>query len=322
MQKKNILFVIGIPDDKKILFNKRKKDGSLDMGINGSTNLYNRIESNSYNKSQLVLDANPEQDISLNGIYAIFNEISDPDTHKVTLAKLGNLHKQLPKTLRFLNPPANILKTSREKIYTLLQGIEKVHVPKTVKITPKSPADIYETIKQEHFKFPVIFRQAGDHGGISTLKVNDDTEQFYAFALDGRAYYLTQFVETSENSLYTKYRLIVIDGKVFLRHAIFGKEWMMHAKSQIDETEGNPLKQKASDAFLTKIKPAIQPGITEIHQRIGLDYFGIDCHIDKEMNLVIFEINANMNVFVDTENSIFTQHIQKAQQAFIAMLNR
>lgn len=61
------------------------------------------------------------------------------------------------------------MKTTRDNIYRLFQGIDKLHVPKTVKIQPKSPADIYETITKEGFSFPVIFRQAGDHGGISTI---------------------------------------------------------------------------------------------------------------------------------------------------------
>jgi glutathione synthase/RimK-type ligase-like ATP-grasp enzyme len=322
MQQKNILFVIGIPDDRKILFNRRKKDGSLDVSIGGSTNLYNRIKSDSYKKVQLVLDANPSQDISVHHIHTIFNEIADPDTHKITLGKLEHLSKQLPKGIRLLNPPANIMGTTRENIYQLLQGIEKVHAPKTIKFNPGSPADIYETIEKENFKFPVIFRQAGDHGGVSTIRVDDDTEQFYTFALDGRTYYLTQFVETSQEGLYRKYRLIVIGGKVFLRHVIFGNSWMMHARSQIDPKEGDPLKQKASDTFVKELRPLIQPAVTEIYQRIGLDYFGIDCHIDDAANLLVFEVNAAMNVFVEEKQSIFKHHIQKAQEALVELLNQ
>lgn len=71
--------------------------------------------------------------------------------------------------------------------------------------------------------------------------------------------------------------------------------------------------------FSREIQSHIQPAITEIHRRLGLNYFGIDCNIDKDMNLLIFEINANINIFGDSENSNFLKHIQKAKNELINM---
>jgi glutathione synthase/RimK-type ligase-like ATP-grasp enzyme len=34
----------------------------------------------------------------------------------------------------------------------------------------------------------------------------------------------------------------------------------------------------------------------EIQERIGLDYFGIDCGLDRAGNLFVFEANASMLV--------------------------
>jgi len=42
---------------------------------------------------------------------------------------------------------------------------------------------------------------------------------------------------------------------------------------------------------MKKIKQRNQPVISKIHQRLRLDYFDIDCSIDEEMNILIFEIN-------------------------------
>ncbi|HSR74091.1 MAG TPA: hypothetical protein VLL31_04540, partial [Sulfurovum sp.] len=152
-------------------------------------------------------------------IHGVFNQISDPDTNQITLQKAEDFYKMVSAHVPFFNIPSHVRRTSRDNIYKLLQGIDHLHVPKTVKIQPKSPKDIYDTIKEEGFEFPVIFRQAGDHGGVSTVRVDDETEQFYVFPLDGRDYYLTQFVEYfDENGLYKKYRLMVVDGKVYLRH--------------------------------------------------------------------------------------------------------
>ena len=321
MQKKNILFINGIPDDKKVEIHTILKDGRIGWGTSGSANIANFIENDFFNRSMVTFDTNPEQDIELNDIHAVFNHIADADTHKTTLGKADNFYKSVSGKVPFFNPPANIRKTTRDNIYQLLQEIDKLRVPKTVKIQPRSPSDIYNTIEKEDFKFPVIFRQAGDHGGISTIRIEDTTEEFYAFPLDERDYYLTQFVDyVDEDGIYAKYRLIVVDGEVFLRHVIIGKEWMVHATNQLDEKESKSYKMLTAKRFHREIKPAIQPIITEIYHQLGLDYFGIDCHIDKEMNLLIFEINANMNVFTINENSVFIKHIEKAKQALINML--
>ena len=92
---------------------------------------------------------------------------------------------------------------------------------------------------------------------------------------------------------------------------------MVHDKTQLEEIKA---KQATSKRFNKDIKPLIQPIITEIHRRLGLDYFGIDCHIDNEMNLLVFEINANMNVFTTMQTSVFKKHAEKTLQALIKML--
>lgn len=216
------------------------------------------------------------------------------------------------------------MNTTRDNIYRLLQEVDKLHVPKTVKIQPKSPSDIYDTIEKEHFEFPVIFRQAGDHGGISTVKIDDKTEQFYAFPLDGRDYYLTQFVDYADTmGIYTKYRLVVVDGEVYIRHVIFSDSWVIHSKSR-EYMEKNKKYQsqeaKILKSFDIEIKPKIKDVINQIYQKLKLDYFGIDCYIDKDMNILVFEINANMGILLQTKGYIFEDRIETIRQALIKMI--
>ena len=231
--KKHILFIDGIPDDRKVKARKIEKDGTLRWRGSGSANLVSFLQTDLFNRSNIVFDTDRDQELPKQMIHAVFNQISDPDTHKITLKKAEDFYQHIPKHIPFFNIPSHIMQTTRDNIYRLLQGIDKLHVPKTVKIQPKSPADIYEAITKEGFSFPVIFRQAGDHGGISTIRVEDGTEQFYAFALDGRDYYLTQFTEyANEEGIYAKYRLVVVDGEVFLRHVIFSDSWIIHSESR------------------------------------------------------------------------------------------
>jgi len=321
MSKKTILFINGLPDDKKLFLKSISKNGNYTFLYSGSANLHPYLKNNDFDIAYIALDTNPNQEIKLPPIDAIFNQISDADSHKITLTKLEKIHKMYAGKIPFYNTPENIRKTTRDNIYKLLQGIDKLHVPKTVKIQPRMPSNIYRTIEKEGFKFPVIFRQAGDHGGVSTLLIKDDSEVFYTFPLDGRDYYLTQYIEYADkDGMYAKYRLAVVGQEVFMRHAIFSKEWMLHGANLLKEEDNNIYKQPIAEQFINEIKPMITPIVTEISNRLGLEYFGIDCYIDNHMNLLIFEINANMGILFESRQHIYSPQIELIRQALIRML--
>jgi len=318
MPKKNILFIDGVPDNHRLKVRQIRENGTMSWLGSGSANLSNYLQNDLFDRSKLIFDTRDNQKIPRKTIHAVFNQISDADSHKIALKKADNFYKHVSGNVPFFNLPSNVMKTTRDNIYQSLQGIDKLHVPKTVKIQPESLFDIYDVIEKEHFEFPVIFRQAGDHGGISTILIKDKTESFYAFALDGRDYYLTQFVDYKEDGLYRKHRLIVVDGEVYLRHVKFSDQWIVHHKTLISNPE--ELQKAASERFLVEIKPAIRPIIREIYNRLKLDYFGIDCYIDKDMNILVFEINANMGIFFQAKDDIFKDHLEIIRQELIKMI--
>jgi glutathione synthase/RimK-type ligase-like ATP-grasp enzyme len=319
MMKKNILFINGVADNSKVKVTRIEKNGTIKWMTRGSANISNYLQNNMFDCMNIVFDTRKDQQLPRQMIHGIFNQISDPDTNKISLQKVEELHKAISAKVPFFNIPSRIKDTTRDKIYTLLQGIDNLTVPKTVKIEPKSPQEIYDAIQKEGFEFPVIFRQAGEHGGISTIRVDDEREQFYPFALDGRAYYLTQFVEyAEEDGLYKKYRLMVVDGKVYLRHVKVSAGWMVHHKSQIDNPEEL---QKIGAKFFSDNKETIQKVVTKIYDRLQLDYFGIDCSIDQTLNLLVFEINPSMGVFLQAKNDIFSKNVDVLRQAVIKMID-
>jgi hypothetical protein len=60
-----------------------------------------------------------------------------------------------------------------------------------------------------------------------------------------------------------------------------------------------------------------------IQQRVGLEYFGIDCGLDRAGNLVVFEVNASM--LVHDDNAAFpykTPFVHRIKQAFDEMLRK
>ena len=83
--------------------------------------------------------------------------------------------------------------------------------------------------------------------------------------------------------------------------------------------------QKEEAAFLAN--PAAVFGaqhyatLNAIRERIGLDYFGIDCGLDRAGNLVVFEVNASM--LVHDQNQTFPYkdpYVRAIKDAFDGML--
>ncbi|MBD3790534.1 MAG: hypothetical protein IE885_09315 [Campylobacterales bacterium] len=87
------------------------------------------------------------------------------------------------------------------------------------------------------------------------------------------------------------------------------------------KTKTAKLQNDIAKQFTSEIKPKIQPMVTEIYKRLGLDYFCMDCFIDKEMNLLVFEINVNIVFFDQTAENIFSKHIEKIREALIKMID-
>ena len=318
MVKKYIIFLNGIEDSRNVKISKIEMNGTIQWQSRGSTNLNNFLKNDDFICSKLILDTTSDQKLPRQIIHGVFNEIADADSHKITLQKAQDFYQAVSLHVPFFNIPSFVMKTTRENIFNLLQDIDKLHIPKTVKIQPKSPDDIYHTIQEEGFEFPVIFREAGDHDGISTIRINDRSEQFYAFPLDGRNYYLTQFVEYVEkDGLYKKYRLIVVDGKVYLRHVKVSDEWMVYHRTQIENPE--KVQHLSAQRFFDNEK-AIQKVVKQIYNRLQLDYFGIDCYIDNKMNFLVFEINPSMGVFTQEKADVFSKNIDQIRKAVIKMI--
>jgi len=312
----NVLFLQGIPDNQKVILLSINNPFSFDAG--GSCNVYNHIDESNFKKHSLTLNIKQGIGITIQNIDLIFNQISDNDTHSITLSKVASLIQKF--NLKCINHPKYISQTTRESIYLKLKKIPQISMPKTIRIQSKTPSDIFLKIQENDLRYPIILREAGAHGGVTTHLVhsNNEIQNLYAIPLDGRDYYLTQYKNCmNEDGLFQKMRLVIINGEAFIRHCISSKEWMVHAQNRVENSEN--LEIKILESFESFIKPKIDSTIQDIYREIKLEYFGIDCYIDKNMRLTIFEINANMNILIKSKNYTdkYTQKIRDAVSKMI-----
>ena len=60
-----------------------------------------------------------------------------------------------------------------------------------------------------------------------------------------------------------------------------------------------------------------------IRDAMGLDFFGVDCALDRAGNLVVFEANATMLVHADTGDFAYKNpYVRRIKTAFAALLAR
>ena len=319
------LFIGGVPDNGKADVVTTPK-GDLSVVVSGSSNLSHYLAALPGDKAQFYLAGKGgDQRYALNFFPdVIINEISDADSHRAALQRCVAFSQQQAKPV--FNSPEAMLGTTRDAIAQRLQGFSGLQVPTTIKEQPLSPQSIVQAIERSGMTYPVIFRAAGDHGGVSTvlLKSAKDVERTtYAYALDGRDYYLTQFVDyRSGDGLYRKYRLAVVGGKVFLRHLIISEHWLVHAAARNKAEQTIIEEQRMLETFQRQLAPLIQPVINDISGLVGLDYFGIDCAINDEHEVLVFEANANMNMLVNPNPSpnIWERPVADIIQALITLI--
>ena len=85
--------------------------------------------------------------------------------------------------------------------------------------------------------------------------------------------------------------------------------------------------QTEEEAFLQDPARVFNSGHHEalraIQQRIGLEYFGIDCGLDRCGNLVVFEANASMLVHEQNEDFPYKAlFVLRIKSAFDGMLRK
>ena len=179
----------------------------------------------------------------------------------------------------------------------------------------------------ETFGFPLLLRTPGTHGGDAFEKI-DTPAGIDAFLAQhpGEEYYVTEFVDyRSADGFFRKYRLMLVDGAVLPYHLAIADQWKIHHFRT--EMGSHRWMQQEEEAFLDRpgavFGPAHEAALHEIARIVGLEFFGVDCSLDRDGNLLIFEVNASMLIHDDNAGFAYKgPHVARIKAAFDAMLAR
>jgi tetratricopeptide (TPR) repeat protein len=233
----------------------------------------------------------------------VLNLISDADVGKSVLPAAAALAERIG--LPTINHPAKIRPTDRETIARRLAALPGWRVPETVRRTRAALARPFAVAPEQ----PWLIRPVGDHGGARLERVEAPHEiTSFVAATPGDAFYLTRFLDyRSSDGHYRKYRLIFLGDAVLPYHLAIGDHWKVHYfRTPMDQHDWMRREEEAFLADHTHVfGPAQQAALAALRDAIDLEFFGLDCAIDRDGALVLFEANATMLVHANDSRELF-----------------
>jgi hypothetical protein len=257
---------------------------------------------------------------------------SDSEECRPALAEIDRLAADWPRPL--LNPPSKILNLDRDKLYRLLDGIEGLEIPSTLAV---SRAKLLQVLLSDTelrqvaggLDFPVIIRPRGSHAGMGLAKIDDVFALGkYLIEQKGEDFFLARYVDySSEDGLFRKYRVVVADGKPYACHMAIADQWnIWYLNAGMSESESKRLEEATfMQTFDIGFGLRHRSTLAELSERVGLDYFIIDCAETKTGDLLIFEADNTAVVHNMDSPELFPYkpaQMHKIFDAFAALLSK
>jgi tetratricopeptide (TPR) repeat protein len=292
--------------------------------FNGNTPIQYLFKDATYDIDTLAFFGPGEPDSSsIRDIHVIFNLISDADQAEAMLPAAARLAEKLGKPV--VNAPSKILRTTRDAVADLLPGIPACRVPRVLRLDAGTDVSVAALAGILPFTFPVLSRPAGTHGGDDFEKIEslDELARFLARRPDNDHYVIEYVDYASSDGHFRKYRFIFVGEEVLPCHLAIGNDWKVHHVST--DMANQPWMQQEEAAFLANpaaiFNAAHYQALRVVRERFGLDYFGIDCGLDPDGRLVVFEVNASMLVHDDNAEFPYKDpFVRVIKNAFDAML--
>ena len=240
-------------------------------------------------------EAMPDHDLAIMAV-------SESDEAAPLLEQLTAIEGRWPRPI--LNTASRVLDLGRDRLPARLKGLTGVAMPPTARVSRGALAAVAEggpvSAVLEDGRFPIIIRPVGSHAGKALERIEDAAAlaAYLDQAPDG-LFYVSRFVDyASPDGLFRKYRIAVFAGRPYLCHMAVSGHWMVHylnagmAESAVKRAEEAQAMAGFDEGFAARHAEALS-GVAE---RIGLDYFGLDCAEARDGSLLIFEADVAMIV--------------------------
>jgi hypothetical protein len=257
---------------------------------------------------------------------------SDSEDCRDALRKIDAVASRWPRPL--LNPPRLVTNLDRDKLHRLLHGLEGIDIPATICATRAQLLQVAEAglslpeIAAE-LNFPVIVRPRGSHAGVGLAKVDDRAAiDRYLAERPEQEFFVARFVDyASDDGLFRKYRVVLVEGRPFPCHMAIADRWDIWYLNA--GMSGSAAKRLEEETFMRTFDIGFgrrhRSALAGLADRIGLDYFTIDCAENRRGELLIFEADNTAVVHNMDTPEVFPYKAPQMRaifEAFAAMLDR
>lgn len=255
---------------------------------------------------------------------------SESDDNRPALIDIARLVATWPKPV--LNHPDQIALLARERLYTLVKPVSSIEMPVTARIDRTNFAAIGagKVALRSHLAdgaFPLIARPIDSHAGRGLRKLDDAAAvEAYLAERSEQGFYISRYVDyRSRDGLFRKYRIVFIDGRAYACHMAIADQWMIY---YLNAGMAENAAKKAEEArFMTAFDAEFahrhHDALAALADRIGLDYFGIDCAETGDGRLLLFEADIAMIVHLMDSPAVYPYkgpQMRTIFAAFAAML--
>ena len=220
-----------------------------------------------------------------------FVAVCESDRSQSLLTQLIEIMRHWP--MPFINMPSYIAQLSRDKVSEKLasaSGIVTSHARRVSRL------ETINLINAGSDCFPLIARPVNSHAGQGLAKLDDGVQvSEYLNSHDSNEFFIAPFIDyRSDDDLYRKYRVTVIDGVPFAAHMAISQHWMVHYLNadMIHSQKNRDSEEKFIYDFDTDFATKHRVALQEIDRRIGLDYYSIDCANTRDGKLLVFELDS------------------------------
>ncbi|MES2105074.1 MAG: RimK family alpha-L-glutamate ligase [Pseudomonadota bacterium] len=262
----------------------------------------------------------------------LFVAVGEAENTHGLLAQIAEETRNWPRPV--LNRAERSLNLSRDKVASLLGGVQGICMPVTVRADRQTleriaAAEIAPLSLLGDGDFPIIVRPVGSHAGHGLMKLLTASDvRAYLDNMQESEFFISRFVDYSgADGLFRKYRIVLVDGKPFLCHMAVSEHWMIHylnagmAENQAKRDE----EARAMASFDTGFAERHAQAFAQIHLKFGLDYVGIDCAETADGDFLVFEVDTSMIVHGMDPADLYPYKpaaMQKVFDAFRALLSR
>ncbi|HTK35011.1 MAG TPA: hypothetical protein VL358_06940 [Caulobacteraceae bacterium] len=242
-------------------------------------------------------DALPDHDLAMIAV-------SESDQTRPLLAQLVGLGTLWPRPM--INPADRIAALSRDRLYKELAGAPGIVIPPTLRATREALVAMLvkeqgpETVLGAGATWPIIVRPVGSHAGRGLEKLDDPAALIaYLSEQPAPALYVSPYVDyAGADGRFRKYRIALFDGAPYLAHLAVGDHWMVHYLNadMAGDAGKRREEQGAMESFDADFARRHADAFRALHQRLGLEYFAIDCAELADGSILVFEADVGMIV--------------------------